>query len=49
MKTTVFSRILGATLLPLIIVFSLVILTINEISYDNASVSPRKAPRLSPN
>ena len=43
MKTTVFVRILLATLLPLIFVFGLVVVTISNIIYANGAASARQA------
>lgn len=46
MKTTIFVRILLATLLPLILVFSLVIVTINNIIYTNSATSAKEIAAL---
>lgn len=43
MKTSIFIRILLATLLPVILVFFLVITTINNIIYSSGSEAARQA------
>lgn len=46
MKTTIFTRILLATLLPLVLIFSLVIATINNIIFDNGANYARETITL---
>ena len=45
MKTTIFARILIATLLPLVLIFSLVIFTINNVIYLHAANSAKELTR----
>ena len=46
MKTTIFIRILLATLLPLVLIFSLVVVTINNIIYTNSANAAKETASL---